>query len=173
MPVFIHHYKKDYGVNSYSASYNYWANNNVRTITNNFFNRDQKFEYDANNVLSRTFYRQKPGVAGNYPYVDLHFERDASGLITSITGDKELTANYNPDLEIESVSHTLPQAFDESYTYDTRGNRLRGKLLVYLRDKAGLKYSEIIKYPVFSDVKLHSLGRLYKDAKIRSKESDE
>ena len=48
-------------------------------------------------------------------------------MITSITSDssdKALSALYNPDLEIEQVQHTLPQTFDESYSYDTRGNRL-------------------------------------------------
>jgi hypothetical protein len=35
-----------------------------------------------------------------------------------------LNINYKPDLKKESVQHILPQPFDESYTYDTRGNRL-------------------------------------------------
>ncbi len=47
------------------------------------------------------------------------------------------------------------------------GKRLRGNLLVYLKEKAGLKYDEIIKFTIFSDIKLHSLGRTYKDAKKR------
>jgi REP element-mobilizing transposase RayT len=50
-----------------------------------------------------------------------------------------------------------------------KGKRLRGNLLVYLKDKAGLKYREIITIPIFSEVKLHSLGKLYKDAKVRMK----
>jgi RHS repeat-associated protein len=44
--------------------------------------------------------------------------------LSSITGDKGLNAFYNPDLEITGVHHTLPTIFDESYTYDSRGNRL-------------------------------------------------
>ena len=32
------------------------------------------------------------------------------------------------------------------------------KLLVSLKEKAGLKYDEIIKFTIFSDIKLHSLG---------------
>jgi len=39
--------------------------------------------------------------------------------------------------------------------------------LVYLKEKAGLKYDEIIKFTIFSDIKLHSLSRLYKNAKKR------
>ena len=58
-----------------------------------------------------------------FPDIDINFARDKSGLITSLTGDKELNVTYNTDLEIESVQHILPQPFDEYYTYDTRGNR--------------------------------------------------
>jgi hypothetical protein len=31
---------------------------------------------------------------------------------------------YNDCIKIKKDHHTLPQPFDESYTYDTRGNRL-------------------------------------------------
>jgi REP element-mobilizing transposase RayT len=47
------------------------------------------------------------------------------------------------------------------------GKRLRAELLVHLKDRAGLTYSEIVKLPEFSDVKLVSLGAIYRNAKIR------
>ena len=56
---------------------------------------------------------------------------------------------------------------DDLDTTTYYGKRLRGNLLVYLKEKAGLKYNEIIKFEIFSDIKLHSLGRTYKDAKKR------
>jgi RHS repeat-associated protein len=68
-------------------------------------------------------HRNVSGYSG-FPEVNLYFNRDDSGIITSITGDKGLNAFYNPDLEIIGVNHTLPTIFDESYTYDSRGNRL-------------------------------------------------
>lgn len=58
---------------------------------------------------------------------------------------------------------------DKLDTSTHEGKRLRGSFLVYLKDNAGLKYNEIITFPIFSEVKLHSLGKLYKDAKIRMK----
>lgn len=58
---------------------------------------------------------------------------------------------------------------DNLDTSTHEGKRLRGSLLVYLKDNAGLKYNEIITFPIFSEVKFHSLGKLYKDAKIRMK----
>jgi RHS repeat-associated protein len=51
-------------------------------------------------------------------------DRDNSGLINHITGDKEMNVIYNPDLEITGVQHITPTPFQENYTYDTRGNRL-------------------------------------------------
>ena len=47
------------------------------------------------------------------------------------------------------------------------GKRLRGELLVYLKERAGLRYREIIKIPLFGDVQMNSLGRIYKNAKLK------
>ena len=55
---------------------------------------------------------------------------------------------------------------------DTRtysGKNLRAKLLVYLRDLSGIKYVEISKYNLFSDVKFNSLGSMYTNAKKKMK----
>ncbi|MCK4835297.1 MAG: transposase [Candidatus Aminicenantes bacterium] len=54
-------------------------------------------------------------------------------------------------------------------TKSYKGKRLRGELLVYLKDNAGLTYGEIKKVPIFSDLKISSLGWIYKNAKIRLK----
>ncbi|HOW43998.1 MAG TPA: transposase [Candidatus Aminicenantes bacterium] len=47
------------------------------------------------------------------------------------------------------------------------GKRLRGELLVWLHDLAGLKYSDIGEIPFFFDLKHQSLGHLYRNAKKR------
>lgn len=47
------------------------------------------------------------------------------------------------------------------------GKRLRGELLVRLKDLGGFKYSEISLMEPFADLKLSSLPKLYKDAKRR------
>jgi RHS repeat-associated protein len=81
-------------------------------------------------MLSNIQYRNKYA-PGSFPTVDFNYTQDNSGLIKSITGftdsvkDMELSnVDYTNDLEITSVQHTLPQPFNETYTYDTRGNRL-------------------------------------------------
>jgi hypothetical protein len=52
-------------------------------------------------------------------------------------------------------------------TYD--GKRLRGELLVRLKDSGGLTYAEINKIPPFHDLKQNSLGKIYMDSKARLK----
>jgi len=42
------------------------------------------------------------------------------------------------------------------------GKRIRSELLVLLKDRAGLRYNEIIEYPLFKSLKYSSLGQLYK-----------
>jgi RHS repeat-associated protein len=75
-------------------------------------------------VMLQNRFASQPG----WPYFtasgSLNFTRDTSGLITSISGDKQLGATYDPDLQISSINHILPQPFAESYTYDDNGNRL-------------------------------------------------
>ncbi|MCP5107569.1 MAG: hypothetical protein GY950_29545 [bacterium] len=53
------------------------------------------------------------------------------------------------------------------------GKRLRGELLVRLKDWGGLTYGEINKIPPFDRLKQGSLGKLYLDAKARLKEDDQ
>jgi len=43
--------------------------------------------------------------------------------------------------------------------------RLRAELLVWLRERAGLRYKEIIKLPIFHSLRYSSLSQLYKRAK--------
>ena len=88
---------------------------------NDVFIKREYFSY-ANGLLKQSRY-----IAAE-PYFtasgSLTYGRDISGLITSISGDKQLNATYDPDLQISSIAHTLPQPFAESYTYDDNGNRL-------------------------------------------------
>jgi hypothetical protein len=60
--------------------------------------------------------------------------------------------------------------FDEIDTGTWSGKRLRGELLVLLRDKAGLKYEEISEISVFSNLSFTSLRDLYRRTRKRAKE---
>lgn len=54
---------------------------------------------------------------------------------------------------------------EEINTKTKKGKSLRNELLILLKDKAGLTYSEIIHYPPFHKLKYSSLGQLYKRTK--------
>jgi RHS repeat-associated protein len=107
----------------YKTIYTYDQGLRLYRKRNDYLKTERRFFYDSNGILSQMNHRNVSGSSG-FPEVNLYLNRDNSGIITSITGDKELNALYNPDLEIIGVNHTLPTIFDESYTYDTRGNRL-------------------------------------------------
>jgi len=51
-----------------------------------------------------------------------------------------------------------------------KGRALRDELLVLLKDRAGLTYSEVILYPPFKTLKYSSLGQLYRRARVRREE---
>jgi hypothetical protein len=59
---------------------------------------------------------------------------------------------------------------DQIDTGTWEGKRLRGELLILLKDKAGLKYREINDIVIFSDLSFSSLRRLYRISKERRRE---
>jgi len=75
--------------------------------------------------------------------------------------------NYDP---VEKVFYEFHRKYGiKPSDLDTRGSggkRLRGILLVYLRERAGLTYREISRIPIFRDLKSSSLGWVYKKAKM-------
>ncbi len=56
---------------------------------------------------------------------------------------------------------------EEIRTETHAGKRLRGDLLVLLKDLSGLRYREIAEFSLFSDIQYNSLGSLYKHTKKR------
>lgn len=61
---------------------------------------------------------------------------------------------------------------EEISTETFAGKRLRGELLVLLKDLTGLKYHEIAELPIFSDLQYSSIGGLYRDTKRRIKRKE-
>lgn len=54
---------------------------------------------------------------------------------------------------------------DELNTHKLHGKRLRTQLLLLLKEKAGLTYPEIHRIPLFNELKIGSMGRLFKRIK--------
>lgn len=129
-PKTITYHKRGIG-NYWQVDYTYTPGPHFQKKTNQYLHYEQGFDYNANLYIKMLRYRQQLGYAGNFPAVDQFFSREASGLIATATGDRAFHASYTQDPEISGVQHTVPQVFDESYTYDPRGNRLTSLASVY------------------------------------------
>ncbi len=89
--------------------------------------------------------RKEVGKSDGSEMDDRKFE-DAARLIKCFEAEKGLKIE-----EIDTGNH--------------QGKALRAELLVLLKDKAGLTYSEIVTLPLFGSLKYSSLGKLYRRAK--------
>ncbi len=68
---------------------------------------------------------------------------------------------------IQKFEKVISMRIEEINIDSHDGKRLRGELLVRLKDLAGLKYKEIIELSIFSDLQYGSMGSLYKSTKKR------
>jgi len=122
-PTKVWYAKKGLGT-TYNTEYKHDPMGRLRNKLNTFLGTEEWYTYDSKGLLQQLLYRQYPNMSGSFPTVTLDLQRDLSGLITGLTGAKQLSASFNPDLEITAVQHTFPTTFTEAYTYDPRGNRL-------------------------------------------------
>jgi REP element-mobilizing transposase RayT len=98
------------------------------------------------------------------------FDRRAKGLSLGWKRAEDQDPIFNPvEKVIWEFERRFGQKIEELNLSTHEGKRLRGELLVRLKDIAGLKYSEIINITPFTNLKFPSLGKLYKDASIRRK----
>lgn len=87
-------------------------------------------------------------------------------------GAKESTERRREDDKHFEPIEKIYREFENIHKIDIKninfrtfeGKRLRGELLVMLKDLGGFKYSEIIKLDPFSDLQFYSLGSIYKNA---------
>jgi putative transposase len=70
-----------------------------------------------------------------------------------------------PNEVVRNFEDEISRKIEDIKVHTKKGKNLRNKLLIMLREEAGLKYSEIIKYKPFRSLKYSSLGKLYKRAK--------
>jgi len=122
-PTKVWYAKKGIGT-TYNTEYKHDPMGRLRNKLNTFLGTEEWYTYDSKGLLQQLLYRQYPNMSGSFPTVTLDLQRDLSGLITGLTGAKQLSASFNPDLEITAVQHTFPTTFSEAYSYDPRGNRL-------------------------------------------------
>jgi REP element-mobilizing transposase RayT len=129
---------------------------------------------NKSNIESLPVIRTRIGkVTGNKAFIPVAMEKfDRRNDIESTEGKRINDFHFEPVekifMEFEK-KHKIKIEKIDTTTYS--GKKLRGELLFNLRDKGGLQYTEIIKMDLFSDLKLHSLGQLYKNAKLKLMEN--
>ena len=74
---------------------------------------------------------------------------------------------------IQEFERKIGKDTEEINVNTHEGKRLRGELLVRLKDWGGLTYGEINKMPPFDRLKQGSLGKLYLEAKVRLQKDDQ
>ena len=78
--------------------------------------------------------------------------------------------NFEPvEKVIQEFERKYGLKIDDIDTNNHAGKRLRTELLVHLKDRAGLRYVDIIQMDVFSRLSLGGLGCNYRDYKIKTK----
>ena len=84
------------------------------------------------------------------------------GIDTTIPSKK----HFEPaEKIIDEFEKTNNVKLNEINTHKLKGKRLRIQLLLQLKEKAGLTYPEIHRIPIFSELKIGSMGRLFKRVK--------
>lgn len=73
----------------------------------------------------------------------------------------------SPGDVIREFEEEMGFRFGRTSRHSLEFKRLRGELLVRLKDTCGLKYFEIKCFPIFEDLKSSSMGQLYKRTKVR------
>ncbi|TET44707.1 hypothetical protein E3J62_09570 [candidate division TA06 bacterium] len=70
---------------------------------------------------------------------------------------------------IRDFEKRISRSIKKIDTSTRAGTRLRAELLVLLKERAGLAYTEIVRYAPFRSLKHYSLGQLYRRAKARTR----
>ncbi len=160
------------------SSAKFYLNEDINGIIDNSFIKDSFVSFQAfkifindNSIKYLPLIKTKMGsIFGNNDFIEIAENKYDRRKLE----DNNLQRKRDIDIYFEPVEKILFE-FETKYKINInnidkttiKGKRLRGKLLVNLKDLSGLTYKEIAKLDVFSDVKFNSLGRIYKDTKMR------
>lgn len=158
---------------------------------NEYFSKDKdnSEKIVRGDFVEGLFVNKKNLTEGLYAWIqrDLPVEKTAAGQILGAVDFKEKAGRLfksrsnegrreNPigNQKFQTVSEIIRE-FEERNGVDLQNlsfssfseKRLRGRLLVLLKDKGGLIYSEILQFPVFKSLKFSSLGQIYKRGKAK------
>ena len=96
------------------------------------------------------------------------FDRRKRPTLQSKGTERENEQYFDPvDMILCEFERTKRISIDDVDTRTIEGKRLRGELLVQLKERAGLKYKEIGELDIFGDLSIISLRTMYKNYRSR------
>jgi REP element-mobilizing transposase RayT len=134
----------------------------------NIFARSSNSEYKSELPIINTRMGQVLGREDFIPIAESRWDRRKK---MDAVQKKRIDDRYFEPLEKVTMEFERKHEVDINRldTSSYKGKRLRGELLVHIKERTALTYSDIITLPLFSDLQLNSMGKLYKDAKKRLK----
>lgn len=95
-------------------------------------------------------------------------ERRGSNIIDSpnVRAKRRFKSEEKVIIEFEIENNIKINKID---VHSREGKKLRIKLLMVLRDEAGMTYKEINRMPIFKNIRMHSLSMLYRTEKRKEK----
>lgn len=158
---------------TWSSAAGYFTPNHTDEIVDNrfvseLFGDKDSFEYMLATSEEPVVLKTRSGlIIGNKDYY-----KTALRKFNRRKGNESIERNRRLDRYFEPVEKLIREfeqkhgiCLEEIDTATHAGKRLRGELLMRLKDDCGLTYSEIGKMDIFCDVQVSSLGRLYQYAK--------
>lgn len=160
----------------WSSSFLYFSKESSDTVDSSFV--EEMFGNHTNliNLISNTSIKQLPYVRTRVGTIigGEEFAFKAMEKFDRRSGKESIESKRFDDKYFEPVHKVFYEfknmhgiEIDEIDITTYTGKRLRGELLVHLKERAGLRYREIIEIPLFGDVQMNSLGRIYKNAKLK------
>ncbi len=164
---------KEYDKYQWSSSRFYFSNSENRIIDSGFVNSLFSQKSELTEMVKSTWEKSLPIIGSKYGDMlgTKEFLETAIKRYNRRSDEYSIERNRGNDNYIEPVEKII-QEFENKYkikierinTNTFEGKRLRGKLLLLLKNFGGMKYSEIIRLDLFSDLQINSLGSIYKNA---------
>jgi len=157
----------------WSSGYLYFSKNKNEIIDTSFVNDLFQSKSQLNKLVYSLEKTELPvvktkfgEVLGNEDFLDIALSKYNRREETHSSDRKRIYDKYFEPIE------KIYKEFEDKHSISVdridiktfNGKKLRGELLVLLKDQGGMKYVDIIKLDIFSDLKFSSLGSIYKNS---------
>jgi len=110
-------------------------------------------------------------IMGDKTFIETAFQKSNRRLKKNVNLPQKLRIkDYSfepPNKVIDEYEEKIGMKIIDLDINSRKGKDLRLELLVLLKDRSGLNYTKIIKYPLFRNIKYSSMSQLYKRKKLK------